>query len=51
MVNVGATITHSSIVCRELGIPCAVSVQDATARIPDGAMIEVDGNTGTVTVL
>ena len=51
VVNVGATITHSSIVCRELGIPCAVSVQDATARIPDGAMIEVDGNTGTVTVL
>ncbi|MET3862607.1 phosphohistidine swiveling domain-containing protein [Dietzia sp. 2505] len=51
VVNVGATITHSSIVCRELGIPCAVSVQDATARIPDGAMIEVDGNTGTVTIL
>lgn len=51
VVNVGATITHSSIVCRELGIPCAVSVQDATSRIPDGAMIEVDGNTGTVTVL
>lgn len=51
VVNVGSTITHSSIVCRELGIPCAVSVQDATARIPDGAMIEVDGNTGTVTVL
>ncbi|PXW35985.1 UNVERIFIED_CONTAM: pyruvate,water dikinase [Williamsia faeni] len=51
VVNVGATITHSSIVCRELGIPCAVSVHDATARIPDGAMIEVDGNTGTVTVL
>ncbi len=51
VVNVGATITHSSIVCRELGIPCAVSVQDATLKIPDGAMIEVDGNTGTVTVL
>ncbi|MBN0974598.1 MULTISPECIES: PEP-utilizing enzyme [unclassified Gordonia (in: high G+C Gram-positive bacteria)] len=51
VVNVGATITHSSIVCRELGIPCAVSVQDATARIPDGAMIEVDGNTGSVTIL
>ena len=51
VVNVGATITHSSIVCRELGIPCAVSVQDATSRIPDGAIIEVDGNTGTVTVL
>ena len=35
----------------ELGIPCAVSVTDATHRIPNGAMIEVDGDTGTVTVL
>lgn len=51
VVDVGATITHSSIVCRELGIPCAVSVQHATARIPDGALVEVDGTTGTVTVL
>ena len=25
VVNVGSTITHSSIVCRELGIPCAFS--------------------------
>jgi pyruvate,water dikinase len=39
------------IVCRELGLPCAVSVQDATLRIPDGAMIEVDGGTGVVTIL
>ncbi|MGY1815800.1 PEP-utilizing enzyme [Blastococcus sp. SYSU D00820] len=51
VVNVGATITHAVIVCRELGLPCAVSVQDATLRIPDGAMVEVDGTAGTVTVL
>ncbi len=51
VVNVGAVITHAVIVCRELGIPCAVSVGDATLRIPDGAMVEVDGTTGTVTLL
>jgi phosphohistidine swiveling domain-containing protein len=28
-----------------------VSVTDATRRIADGAMIEVDGRAGTVTVL
>ena len=51
VVNVGAQITHAVIVSRELGIPCVVSVTNATNLIPDGAMIEVDGTTGTVTLL
>jgi rifampicin phosphotransferase len=50
VVNVGAMGSHAMIVCRELGIPCVASVEDATLRIPDGAMITVDGNAGTVTV-
>jgi pyruvate,water dikinase len=36
---------------RELGIPYVVPAIDATVRIPDGALLEVDGTTGTVTVL
>ena len=51
VVDVGAALSHAIIVSRELGIPCAVSVTDATRRIPHGATIEVDGDTGTVTVL
>ena len=51
VVNVGAVASHAAIVCRELGVPCAVSVIDATARIPDGATISIDGSTGTVTVV
>jgi pyruvate,water dikinase len=51
VVDVGAQITHAVIVSRELGLPCVVSVTDATRRIADGAMIEVDGRAGTVTVL
>jgi pyruvate,water dikinase len=51
VVNVGAVGSHAAIMCRELGLPCAVSVIDATARIPDGATIEVDGATGAVTIL
>ena len=50
VVDVGAQITHAVIVSRELGIPCVVSVTDATKKIPDGAMITVDGAAGTVTV-
>ncbi len=51
VVNVGAALSHAIIVSRELGIPCVVSVLDATARIPDGALVTVDGSTGTVTIL
>jgi pyruvate,water dikinase len=51
VVNVGAAFSHAAIVSRELGIPCVVSAIDATVRIPDGALLEVDGTTGRVTVL
>jgi pyruvate,water dikinase len=51
VVNVGAVASHAAIMCRELGIPCAVSVIDATNRIPDGATIEIDGSTGAVTIV
>jgi rifampicin phosphotransferase len=50
VVDVGAQITHAVIVSRELGIPCVVSVTDATKKIPDGATITVDGSFGTVTI-
>jgi len=51
VVNVGAVGSHAAIMCRELGLPCAVSVIDATDRIPDGATIEIDGSTGKVRIL
>jgi len=51
VVNVGALMSHAVIVSRELGIPCVVAVATATDRIPDGAMLEVDGTAGTVKVL
>jgi rifampicin phosphotransferase len=50
IVNVGAMGSHAMIVSRELGIPCVVSVADATEIIPDGATVTVDGNAGTITV-
>lgn len=51
IVEVGAAMSHSMIVSRELGIPCVVGVSEATLRIPDGALVEVDGQAGTVTLL
>jgi len=51
VVDVGAALSHAIIVSRELGIPCVVSATDATKRIPDGARVRVDGDTGVVTIL
>ena len=51
VVDVGAALSHSVIVSRELGLPCVISATGATGRIPDGALIEVNGDTGMITVL
>ena len=51
VVNVGALMSHAVIVSRELEIPCVISVEDATTRLTNGTMVEVDGAAGTVTVL
>ena len=51
VVDVGAPLSHAIIVSRELGIPCVVSATDATRKIPNGALIQVNGDSGVVTVL
>ena len=51
VVDVGAALSHAIIVSRELGIPCVISATQATEKIPDGAMIKVNGDTGAVTIL
>ena len=51
VVNVGALMSHAVIVSRELEIPCVISVENATTRLTDGMLVEVDGTAGTVTVL
>ncbi|MDA3031067.1 MAG: PEP-utilizing enzyme [Actinomycetota bacterium] len=51
VVNVGAMGSHAMIVSRELGVPCVASVANATDIIPNGAIITVDGNAGTVTIV
>ena len=48
--EIGAQASHAAIVSRELGVPCAVSVPQATSRLRTGSTVTVDGGTGTVTV-
>jgi rifampicin phosphotransferase len=49
--DVGAPGSHAAIVSREIGVPCVVSVANARRRIPPGSLVEIDGLTGSVTVL
>ena len=50
VVEQGGVLSHGAIVARDYGIP-AVVCPDATKRIPDRAMIRVDGKSGTITLL
>ena len=51
IVERGSLLSHTAIIGRELGIPTVVAVKDATTRIADGALVEIDGAAGTVRVV
>ena len=50
VTNSGGVLSHGAVVAREFGIPAIVGTTNATAVIPDGAVVTVDGVTGLVTV-
>lgn len=51
VVEIGSAMSHAALLARELGIPCVAGVEDATRRIPDGALVEIDGSAGTVRIV
>jgi phosphohistidine swiveling domain-containing protein len=51
VTELGGPISHAAIVAREFGVPCVVNARGAATRLQTGALIEVDGATGEVTVL
>ncbi|WP_345409629.1 PEP-utilizing enzyme [Nonomuraea salmonea] len=51
VTDMGAPLSHASIVARELGIPAVVGTGNATMRLRDGDRIRVDGERGTVELL
>jgi phosphohistidine swiveling domain-containing protein len=46
----GGVLSHPAVLAREYGIPAVVATRDGTRRIPDGAIVLVDGTAGIVTV-
>ena len=51
IVERGSVLSHTAIIGRELGIPTVVAVPEATTRIRDGQLIELDGTAGVVRLL
>ncbi|MCU1692591.1 MAG: hypothetical protein JWM64_1682 [Frankiales bacterium] len=51
VTDLGGVMSHAAVVAREFGVPCVVDTQHASTRLQTGALVEVDGAKGTVTVL
>ncbi|MGI9602453.1 MAG: PEP-utilizing enzyme [Acidimicrobiales bacterium] len=47
----GSFASHAGIVAREMGFPAVVGTTNATDRIPPGASVRVDGDSGQVILL
>jgi len=51
VTDTGGVLSHAAVVARELGLPAVVGTRDATHRIADGRLVEVDGAAGIVRLL
>ena len=48
--DAGSRTYHTAILARSLGVPAVVGLHDVTTRVPAGASVIVDGETGEVTI-
>lgn len=51
VTDTGGILSHCAVVAREYGIPAVVGLGRATVAIPDGALVEVDGDAGVVRLI
>ena len=47
----GGILSHGAVVAREYGVPAVANIPNATRYIADGQMLQIDGNTGTLSIL
>jgi pyruvate,water dikinase len=48
VTDTGGVLSHAAVVAREFGLPAVVGTGDATIRIADGRIVEIDGAAGLV---
>lgn len=51
VTDIGGILCHAAVVAREYGIPSVVGTQRATQTFRNGQLIEVDGDTGRVSLV
>jgi phosphohistidine swiveling domain-containing protein len=51
VTDMGGMLSHASITCRELGIPCIIGTKIATQILRDGDLVEVDAEQGIVKII
>ncbi|HEV8339510.1 MAG TPA: PEP-utilizing enzyme [bacterium] len=51
VTNTGGALSHAAVVAREFGVPAVVGTGEATRRVRDGQLVEVDGTAGEVRLL
>jgi pyruvate,water dikinase len=51
VTDIGGLTSHAAIVCREYGVPSVTGTGVATSVIKTGDIINVDGDTGVVTIV
>lgn len=51
ILEVGGALQHGAVIAREYGLPCVSGLDDATLKLTDGQLVEVDGSNGIVRIL
>jgi len=51
IMETGGPISHGSVVAREYGVPAVAGVAGATAKLQDGQLVRINGESGTVEVV
>jgi pyruvate,water dikinase len=51
VAETGSVLAHLAILAREAGVPTVVGLAGAGTCLPEGAVVDVDGATGAVTVV
>jgi pyruvate,water dikinase len=51
IIEHGGVLSHAAIISRELGIPTVIGVQGILNTLKDGQIVELNGTTGTISLL
>ena len=50
VAETGSVLSHLAILAREAGVPTVVGYAGASEELPEGTFVEVDGESGRVTI-